>query len=211
MELTCRLRVGTRVGRKPDAFVSMLIGTAALLLAPGACADPVAVINAPRTEGCAGRPAAAAVQRHQAALPANPPAVAQRVLELVNAARAEARRCGRDEFAAAPPLALSALLSEVALLHSCDIAQRRSLGHQGSDGSTAGERLTRSGYLWRAFGENVAAGQRDAEAVVAAWLDSPEHCTSIMGPQFTEMGVAFALAPSSYPAIYWTQVFAAPR
>ena len=32
-----------------------------------------------------------------------------------------------------------------------------------------------------------------------------------MGPQFTEMGVAYALAPSENPAIYWAQVFAAPQ
>ena len=34
----------------------------------------------------------------------DPAAVAQRVLELVNAARGAPRECGRDAFAAAPPL-----------------------------------------------------------------------------------------------------------
>ena len=145
------------------------------------------------------------------ALPNDVSAVAERVLELVNVARLEARRCGRNQFAAAAPLALSSVLTEVARLHASDMAQRGSLGHQGSDGSRAGDRITRSGYSWRASGENVAAGQRDAEAVVTAWLDSPEHCASIMAPQFTEMGVAFALAPASNPPIYWTQVFATPR
>lgn len=146
-----------------------------------------------------------------AALPSDVSAVAERVLELVNVARLEARLCGRNQFAAAAPLTLSSVLSEVARLHALDMAQRGSLGHRGSDGSRAAERITRSGYSWRASGENVAAGQRDAEAVVAAWLDSPEHCSSIMGPQFTEMGVAFALVPASNPPIYWTQVFATPR
>jgi uncharacterized protein YkwD len=32
-----------------------------------------------------------------------------------------------------------------------------------------------------------------------------------MGPQFSEMGVGFALAPGKNPAIYWAQLFAAPR
>ena len=71
--------------------------------------------------------------------------------------------------------------------------------------------MTRAGYRWRATGENIAAGQATADAVVAAWLDSPGHCTNIMGPQFTQMGVAFALAPSGNPGIYWAQVFGAPQ
>jgi uncharacterized protein YkwD len=32
-----------------------------------------------------------------------------------------------------------------------------------------------------------------------------------MNANFTETGVAFALAPGKNPAVYWTQVFAAPR
>ncbi len=44
-----------------------------------------------------------------------------------------------------------------------------------------------------------------------SWLESPGHCENIMEPRFTEMGVAFALAPDQNPNIYWTQVFATPR
>ena len=139
------------------------------------------------------------------------PAVSRRVLELVNAARAEARTCGSTHFDAAGPVTVSAVLTDVALLHSQDMAQRRSLGHQGSDGSVSAERITRSGYEWQVSGENIASGLRDAESVVAGWLESPAHCATIMGAQFTEMGVGYAFAHSSDPPIYWTQVFAAPR
>jgi uncharacterized protein YkwD len=90
------------------------------------------------------------------------------------------------------------------------MAARGSLCHEGSDGSKSGERITRAGYLWQASGENIAAGQADADAVVAAWLGSPGHCATLMGPFFTETGIAFALAPTKNPSIYWTQVFAAP-
>jgi uncharacterized protein YkwD len=137
--------------------------------------------------------------------------IAARVLELVNAARAEPRRCGSLRVDAAPPLKLSRVLTEAAALHARDMAQHGTLDHRGSDGSQPDERVSRAGYRWRATGENIASGPRDAEAVVAGWLDSPGHCTNIMGPQFTEMGVAFALAASRNPAIYWAQVFAAPR
>ncbi len=141
----------------------------------------------------------------------DPPAVAERVFELINAARAEQRRCGRDRFEAAPPLAISAPLMAAASVHSLDMAARGVLSHDGSDGSSSGDRVTRAGYTWRASGENVAAGQRDAEGVVAAWITSPGHCATLMDARFTETGIAFALAPGKNPAVYWTQVFATPR
>jgi uncharacterized protein YkwD len=141
----------------------------------------------------------------------DPAAVAQRVLELVNAARAEKRSCGRDGFEPAPPLAMATALTAAASLHSLDMAARGELSHDGSDGSDSGERMTRASYTWQISGENVAAGQPDAEAVVAAWLSSPGHCATLMDARYTETGIAFALAPGKNPAVYWTQDFAAPR
>jgi uncharacterized protein YkwD len=144
--------------------------------------------------------------------PLDPVAAARRVLELVNAARAAGRDCGEGHrFAPAEPVVASPLLANVALLHSRDMAEQRTLGHPGSDGSTPAERVTHAGYEWRGTGENVASGQQTADAVVAAWLTSPGHCLNIMEPRFTEMGVGFALAPGQNPNIYWTQVFATPR
>ena len=141
----------------------------------------------------------------------DPSAVASRVLELVNAARAEPRKCGRDSFGAASPLTASATLAAAAALHAQDMVEHRKLDHTGSDGSVSGDRITRAGYVWRAAGENIASGQSDAETVVAGWIDSPGHCATLMAPYFVETGIAFALAPNQNPAIYWVQVFAAPR
>jgi len=138
-------------------------------------------------------------------------AVERRVLERVNAARGVARKCGRDDYAAAPPLTLSATLNAVAAAHALDMAAHRKLDHTGSDGSSSADRVTRAGYVWRGVGENIAAGQRDADAVVTAWLESPGHCATLMGPYFTEMGVAFSLAAGANPGIYWAQEFAVPR
>jgi uncharacterized protein YkwD len=141
----------------------------------------------------------------------DPAGVAERVLELVNAARAETRRCGDERFEPAPPLAMAVALTAAAALHSLDMAARGRLGHDGSDGSDSGERITRAGYTWQAAGENVASGQHDAEAVVAAWLQSPGHCATLMNARFTDTGIAYALAPGKDPSVYWTQEFAAPR
>jgi uncharacterized protein YkwD len=139
-------------------------------------------------------------------------AVAARVLELVNAARAEARTCGDERHEATRPVTLSTVLSEVALAHARDMAARQELDSYGADGSTPEERYTRVGYAWKASGENLAAGQRDADAVVAAWLADPTNCARLMGRHYTEMGVAFALDPAGGAAsIYWVQTLGAPE
>jgi uncharacterized protein YkwD len=135
----------------------------------------------------------------------------ERVLELVNEARAEGRRCGRRRFGAAKPLTLSAALTRAAAAHAADMAANAFMGHVGSDGSSAAERVSRAGYRWRSVGENVAAGHPDADAVVEGWLDSAGHCENIMSSHFAEMGVAFAAAPRSELRILWSQVFAARR
>jgi uncharacterized protein YkwD len=137
--------------------------------------------------------------------------IAARVLELVNVARAQPRRCGKRRFAAVPRLTLSPILAEVASSHARDMAQHGTLDHRGSDGSTPDQRVSRAGYVWQAVGENVASGQPDADAAVTSWLDSPEHCMNIMSREFTQTGIAFALAPSQNPSVYWVQVFAAPQ
>jgi uncharacterized protein YkwD len=81
--------------------------------------------------------------------------------------------------------------------------------HTGRDGSTVDSRATRAGYRWRAIGENIAAGQMDADAAVRGWINSPGHCANIMSPAFREMGAAFVVNTQSSQGIYWTQVFGA--
>ena len=137
--------------------------------------------------------------------------VSKEVLSLVNTARSKARKCGRKQFAAVPPLTLSAILSRAALAHSQDMANKSFFEHRGSDGSMVGERATRVGYKWRGVGENIANGAETAQAVVEMWLKSPGHCENIMAPGFTEMGIAFAVNRKSDAGIYWTQVFARPQ
>jgi len=147
--------------------------------------------------------------------PFSPPALdapktGARVLDLVNRARAEPRRCGTQDFHATTPLRWSARLQAAALAHARDMAAHGAMSHAGSDGSTSSQRVTRAGYAWSATGENIAAGQRDADSVVKSWLASPGHCANLMSPDFTEMAVAFATNAGTDAGIYWTQVFGAP-
>jgi len=139
------------------------------------------------------------------------PRIEREILALVNAARAVPRRCGATRFAAAPPLSLSELLSRIAAGHSRAMGARDALAHEDPDGSMPADRVRRGGYDARIVGENVASGVPTAAAVVDGWLASPGHCANIMDHRFSEMGIAYAVAPRSSGAIYWTQVFATRR
>ncbi len=137
-------------------------------------------------------------------------AVGARVLELVNVARARARRCGGESFAAAAPLARDRALERIALAYAQDMARYAFMDHTGRDGSSPQQRISRAGYAWVEAGENLARGVMNADAVVEGWLGSPEHCANLMRPAYTRMGVAFAVNPNDAAGVYWAQEFARP-
>ena len=91
------------------------------------------------------------------------------------------------------------------------MAQYNYFSHQGRDGSSAADRLTRAGYVWKAVGENIAAGPTTPETAVDDWLRSPQHCATLMAPQFREMGVAYSVNRASESGIYWVQLFGLRR
>lgn len=135
----------------------------------------------------------------------------QAMLQLVNQARANSRQCGGQSYPAVPALAWSCKLEAVALSHAQDMGSHNFFSHTGSNGLNVGQRVSNAGYSWSAVGENIAAGQPTAEAVVQGWLNSPGHCSNIMSGNFTEMGQArYDVSGSDYP-VYWTQVLAKPR
>ena len=125
-------------------------------------------------------------------------ALAAEVVRLTNVERAAA---GRSALSAHP------LVAAAAVAHSQDQAARQRMGHTGSDGFDAGTRLTRAGFTWRAWGENVAAGQRSARDVVTAWMNSAGHRTNMLSASFTTIGVGVVTGADG--ARYWTMVLAA--
>jgi uncharacterized protein YkwD len=151
------------------------------------------------------------------AAPFTPPDVARgadiqaRLLALVNEARARPRRCGNDAFVAARPLRLNSTLHGIASVHAADMANHSYFSHAGRDGSHVDDRASHAGYRWRNIGENIAAGQMQAETAVQGWLASPGHCANIMSPAFSEMGAAFAVNNNSSLGIYWVQVLGTAR
>ena len=135
----------------------------------------------------------------------------QRVLDLVNQARATPRYCGNRAFNAARPVRWNGSLAEASRLHSEDMARYNYFSHSSRDGSDPGQRVERAGYKYRSAAENIAAGQMKPEEVVAGWIKSPEHCANLMSPVYTEMGAAFAINAKSKMGVYWTQDFGTPR
>ena len=137
--------------------------------------------------------------------------VASSVLDLVNAARSRPRKCGSQSFPAVGPLRLSAMLTQAALTQAQDMSAHEHFEHEGTDGSTPSQRVSRTGYQWLNVGENIAAGAATADEVVTGWLNSPGHCKNIMTAAYTEMGIAYAADPKGKAGIYWSQVFGRPR
>ncbi|AQY20527.1 hypothetical protein T261_07132 [Streptomyces lydicus] len=118
-------------------------------------------------------------------------------MELVNNERSKA---------GCAPLVVNAKLTKAAQAHSKDMADHRNMSHTGSDGSSPGDRITRAGYDWSAYGENVAYGYATPESVMKGWMSSPGHKRNILDCSFKEIGVGLA-----QPGNYWTQDFGAAR
>jgi uncharacterized protein YkwD len=135
------------------------------------------------------------------------------MLALVNQHRLAGASCGsRGVFPAVAALRWNEALSQSSLVHSDDMAAQNFFSHTGSDGSSAGQRITAAGYVWQTWGENIAAGQSSVAAVVQAWMNSPGHCANIMHAAFRDLGAACVAgsAGTSYRS-YWTQNFGAAR
>jgi uncharacterized protein YkwD len=100
------------------------------------------------------------------------------------------------------PYQVDTAAAAAATVHSADQAARRTMSHTGSDGSNAGQRLTRHGVTWSSWGENVGAGFNDPAALAQAWLDSPTHRPIVLNTSFTRVGVGAAVASDG--TRYWT-------
>jgi uncharacterized protein YkwD len=127
-------------------------------------------------------------------------------LAAVNEARSVGQVCGVTPHGPVPPVSWSENLAMAAYLHSEDMVLNNFFGHTGSDGSSAGQRISRQGYPWRTYGENIAVGYPTVSSVIQGWLGSEGHCENLMNPAFTEIGAGYAIGPfGGNPAgRYWT-------
>jgi uncharacterized protein YkwD len=134
--------------------------------------------------------------------PAPPPTVsaassaAEQVVDLVNAERAAA---------GCRPLAVNDALTTAAQGHSDDMAANDYFSHTSLDGATAADRAEAAGFSGTALGENIAAGQRTPQDVMAAWMGSEGHRNNILNCDYTVIGVGL-----NEDGWYWTQMFGTP-
>lgn len=122
------------------------------------------------------------------------------LLKLVNDVRVKGCNCGSTVMPAVATLSWNNLLAAAALAHSKDMNANSYFSHTSLDGKSPGDRITAAGYKWMSYGENIAAGQPNEQAVFDAWLNSEGHCKNMMNANFKEMGAA-------KDGRYWTQEF----
>jgi uncharacterized protein YkwD len=129
--------------------------------------------------------------------PADRADLAAQVVTLVNAHRAQLGLV---------PLVVSPTLTAAAEWKARDMAAYSYLDHDdpAPDARSPDERVAACGYPATQWGENIAMGYASAQAVVDAWLASPEHRANIERPEFRATGVGAAGAP-----LYWAQSFGA--
>jgi uncharacterized protein YkwD len=122
------------------------------------------------------------------------PTAAEVVVDLVNAERAS--HCGA--------VAVDDRLATAAQRHSDDMAAHDYFSHTSLNGDTLADRAEAAGFTGGTLGENIAAGQRTPQDVMAAWMDSPGHRANILNCDYTVIGVGL-----NQDGWYWTQMFGA--
>ena len=125
----------------------------------------------------------------------NQSSIANQVLNLVNSARA------KENLA---PLKLNSALSNVAQAKSEDMQKNNYFDHTSPTYGSPFDMMKKFGISYLSAGENIAKGQKTAEAVVNAWLNSEGHRANILNKNFTDMGLGYV---NTGGTTYWTQMF----
>jgi uncharacterized protein YkwD len=108
------------------------------------------------------------------------------------------------------PLRASKQLTRAAQIHADQLVALDKMAHvlPGARYPKPEDRLRAVGYAWTAFAENLAYGQRTPEVAVDALMSSPGHRKNLLGADYTELGIGYAVDSHGRP--YWVQVFGRP-
>lgn len=136
----------------------------------------------------------------QAAGPTVTPDWRVRMLDYVNAARADA---------GVPPVRLCANLGSSAQRYARTMARTGTVDHVGPDGTTSGDRMAAAGYRARVAGETLAGGQDTVVHVMRAWRASPTHYEVMTDARLRHVGFGHATSDSTRYGEYWVQHFGA--
>lgn len=121
------------------------------------------------------------------------------VLELINQYRAQ------NGLAT---LEVSPMLTRSSRWMSMDMARNGYFGHVDSQGRDPFTRLASFRYSFRtSMGENIAAGNQDAQSTFLQWRNSPEHDANMLSSNYHMIGVGRVSLPGSVYHWYWTTDF----
>lgn len=120
-------------------------------------------------------------------------AIEKAVLDLTNVER---------QKAGLKPLQIDEKLMASARQKSTDMSKNNYFDHNSPTYGSPFDQMKANGISYRSAAENIAMGQRSAEEVVKAWMESPGHRQNILTPEFTHIGIGF-----DQNGNYWTQQF----
>lgn len=121
---------------------------------------------------------------------------AQQVTSLVNKERAAA---GLNA------LTLDAALSKVAQAKAEDMAKNGYFSHTSPTYGSPFDMMKSFGIKYSAAGENIAKGQKSADSVMNAWMNSSGHKANILGSSYEKIGVGYTT--DAQGNTYWVQMF----
>lgn len=93
-------------------------------------------------------------------------------------------------------------LARVARIKSQDMADKGYFSHTSPTYGSPFDMMKNFGISYKSAGENIAKGQRSAQAVVNAWMNSSGHRANILNSSYTHIGVGY-----SSKGNLWTQMF----
>lgn len=89
-----------------------------------------------------------------------------------------------------PPLGLSDKLSQAAYLKGQDMIKKQYWAHDSPDGVQPWRWFSDVGYNYDFAGENLAKNFASSQAVVVAWMSSPEHKANVIKNEYSDVGFA---------------------
>ncbi len=99
-------------------------------------------------------------------------------------------------------------LSRVARYKSQDMINKNYFSHTSPTYGSPFNMMEQFGLKFSAAAENIAYGQRTAQEVVTAWMNSAGHRANILSASYSQTGVGAAKKADG--TLYWTQMFIRP-
>lgn len=105
------------------------------------------------------------------------------------------------------PLTFNWQVARVARYKSEDMCNKNYFSHTSPTYGSPFDMLNKFNIKHSTAGENIAKGQKTAQAVMTAWMNSEGHRKNILNKNFTQIGVGYY---NSNGNTYWTQMFIRP-